>query len=214
MRRKIFETITLALIGSKLKTDLYIFDFNDSFTYNIYSTLVNINNDLVIKVISFNDIEITLKNIIGTNQKCGIILGPGPGHPSEYSFIHKHLREILDNPNFFLMGICLGHQILLEFLGCIVTKTKSPIHGQVAHYKLNSRLANHIGCLQDIYVQRYNSHAVFKTNSYDRSLELFKKNDEVIISVSERLLTYQFHPESIGTSCPKNFFMRLVKFLI
>ena len=54
MRPLILETIFSASIGSKLKADVYILDFNDSFTFNIYSTLKEINTQLRIEVIPYN----------------------------------------------------------------------------------------------------------------------------------------------------------------
>lgn len=216
MRLKTLEITSLALVGSSLKPAIYILDFNDSFTYNIYSTLRAVKSDLVLEVILYSDIPLFLRKISATENKCGVIFGPGPGHPSEYSFVHSYLESLFKNSNIFVLGICLGHQIILEYLGLKIIRSKSPVHGQVADYTLSKEMASKLNCSEHISVQRYNSLAVEideeKMLQLNKNFHHFER--EIIISLGERLVTYQFHPESIGTTCPNKFFMRLVNFLI
>ena len=216
MRPLILETIFSASIGSKLKADVYILDFNDSFTFNIYSTLKEINTQLRIEVIPYNQIINCLKHLEYTKSKCSLILGPGPGHPDDYDFVLPFLKPVIENENIFLMGICLGHQIILKFFHFKIKRAKRPLHGQVAKYSLDKALANEIGCKNEIEVQRYNSLAVGEDlNRVElQHFKFHRFEGEIIIVSSERVLTYQFHPESIGTTCPNIFFMRLVNFLI
>ena len=57
---------------------IYLYDFNDSFTYNIYSEVYHLNKD--IKVIKKSDSLSHLESLVNTTEKSLIILGPGPGH--------------------------------------------------------------------------------------------------------------------------------------
>lgn len=217
MKLKTSEIIILILIGSDLNPTIYIIDFSDSFTYNIFSELKIIDSRLNIEIISATNVESFLQHISQTNKKCGLILGPGPGSPEEYSHVFSELSDIINNSNIFLMGICLGHQLIWKHYNLIVSYANQAVHGQAVRYTLPKNLALEIGCSREISVQRYNSLAVKENKDLQATFEntnFFTHDGELIISSSSRLLTYQFHPESIGTTCPKYFFMRLVNFLI
>lgn len=216
MRLKILEITSLALVGSSLKPTIYILDFNDSFTYNIFSTLRAVKSELELEVIPYSDILSFLKKISVTESKCGVIFGPGPGHPNEYFFVHSYLESIFNNSNVFVLGICLGHQLILEYLGFEIIRAKRPVHGQVANYALSKEMAIELCCSEIIRVQRYNSLAVSvdEAKMLQLNMDFHCFEQEIVISNSDRLVTYQFHPESIGTTCPNKFFMRLVNFLI
>lgn len=217
MRLQPFDQITSTSIGFSLESNIYILDFNDSFTYNLLSELKIIDSTLSIKVIPLTKIKNFLSEVATTIVRCGIILGPGPGRPEDYSFIYHELAKIQLNRNIFVLGVCLGHQLILNSQGFRVTKAKKAIHGQAQQYDLPKDLALEIGCPTKISVQRYNSLAVIENTKLQLNLkktQFFSSNGEVIIYLGERILTYQFHPESIGTTCPKYFFMRLVNFLI
>ena len=70
-----------------------------------------------------------------------------------------------------------------------------------------------------ITVQKYNSLTV-KLNKNDcealeeKGFYLYLDSHELVMSRHKRLLTYQFHPESIGTTCPQLFFKPLLNFLL
>ena len=70
---------------------IVIVDFEDSFTYNIASTIFPFCDD--VKVIFHQDFfEPNFFNKLENNQKnIGIILGPGPGNPKEYE---KYFNQI------------------------------------------------------------------------------------------------------------------------
>lgn len=192
-----------------------ICDFEDSFTYNIYSELLELGFNA--QVISFNQIKEFLQNKINSKEKHVIILGPGPGHPSEYLFLQESILNLLKNPNVFVMGICLGHQLIWYFQGCEVSHAKNPSHGNVETYQLNSIWKNMFD--KSITVQRYNSLSVKFTpyeiqKQKDKAVSLFIHDQECIMSLGQNFISYQFHPESIGTSCPEQFLRPIKEFLI
>jgi anthranilate/para-aminobenzoate synthase component II len=199
---------------------IVICDFEDSFTFNIYSCVKDLFPDIPIEVIPKKRLLIFLQTVAAeTDDQVVVILGPGPGHPDEYEFLYSSIMRLLKSPNFFLMGICLGHQILCTLRGLNIEHSYSPIHGQTQQYTLDDKLQESLSLPLVIEVQRYNSLAVKITNSQrtifsaNNSLLLIEK-DEVIILKQDNLVSYQFHPESVGTTCPKYFFTVLAKFLI
>ena len=196
-----------------------LIDFDDSFTFNIYSCLKECFPHIEIEVVPQNRAKSRLQTLLATKKKHVLILGPGPGHPSEYSEFYPVISECIEHPSLFVMGICLGHQLIWNILGFKVVKSNRPIHGQRVEYT----------SLKDQYiapwlsfplsVQRYNSLVV----EYDKMLVKKLKNkqykfyfshDELIYSEGKNLITYQFHPESIGTYCPAQYFWPLKNHLL
>lgn len=195
---------------------IYICDFNDSFTYNIYSTLKNLNPELNIKVINQDRVLSFLQVLNQSDEKCCVVLGPGPGHPDDYAYLFGTVQRLIENPNIFLMGICLGHQLIWSCLGFHIKHCGTPVHGQTSKYMISSEIQKKLGLDKSIEVQRYNSLAVILSH---KEIETVKLNDwsllldqnELILSLKDDILSYQFHPESIGTEKPGQFFEPLLK---
>jgi anthranilate/para-aminobenzoate synthase component II len=182
--------------------NVYIFDFNDSFTFNIANRL----NDLSLshKVIKQKDHKSTLDKVLKIKRrKICLIFGPGPGHPDDYHEVADYLDRLMKQQNLLLWGICLGHQILMKQLGFNILRIK-PNHGVPIKLKWHKK---------SILVQQYNSLAV----KYNPAIELKGKilHYKGIVWGFEgpRVVSWQFHPESVGTSCPLKFFSSLPKFL-
>lgn len=197
--------------------DILLCDFEDSFTYNIYSELTQIYAPERIEVCAYTDQQKILDFIIGSEKKI-LILGPGPGHPDDYLKETKFIVDALRSKNIFIMGICLGHQLVWHKLGAKIVKSVSPCHGQKVSYALKSKFWKALFHDKKIEVQRYNSLAV-ELNTVQKvktlkNLEILADHNEVIASYADRLITYQFHPESVGTTFPQTYFSVLKDFLI
>jgi anthranilate/para-aminobenzoate synthase component II len=178
------------------RTKIYIIDFEDSFTYNIATELYA--EEKRIEIISHLDFfsedffSIFFNNIV---KPTAVILGPGPGSPEEYRHYFSKIIELKYGPSLFLMGICLGHQLLGLIDGLSVRSSFKPIHGE--QIKINFKN-------QIIQVQRYNSLALFESRN---------SSEEIQIRQWERGVSYQFHPESIGTEKKSLFFKDLLDFI-
>jgi anthranilate/para-aminobenzoate synthase component II len=196
-----------------------ICDFEDSFTYNIHSELLALGLDS--EVIGLGEVKNHLEYKINHKVKHVIILGPGPGHPREYVFLKESVLKLMQNPNILIMGICLGHQLLWYFQGANISRALKPLHGQQEVYEFTS--IDHqvwkklLG--ERIEVQRYNSLAVkmdadTQKKYQAKGQQLFVQDQECIISMYKNIISYQFHPESVGTSCPQQFFAPICRFLL
>lgn len=192
---------------------IYIADFEDSFTYNIFCELSGLYKSENIKVINLEHFADFLTKLEKSNSKSALILGPGPCAPTKYARFYPLIKKILKKKNIFTMGICLGHQMIWDILGAEILPARKPIHGQSIEYNVPPKLSDAIGIDQSICVQHYNSLAVVLKQKKNGWLYL-EKNKEIIISYKQNILTYQFHPESMGTTCPKSFFSCVVEFLI
>lgn len=168
---------------------IIIIDFEDSFTYNIANILFPFEKK--IKVVSHNDF-FNDPDFISKNERQAIILGPGPGHPQDYQKYFEQIKSLMDNDNIYLMGICLGHQMMAMIHGYEVKKSFNQLHGQSVEIFFNGISTR---------VQRYNSLAVVI------------ENNEINICEYKNAISYQFHPESVGTLQNDIFFKDLLNFI-
>lgn len=171
-------------------------DFDDSFSFNVVQELTEVGFNVT--VMHWKDYE--------NNPESGLlILGPGPGHPDDYIQIFPLVKDWLNKEKPFV-GICLGHQIFWRLQEEDVVRSKEPLHGQKVKLDLTDNWREWLKIKGDVFVQRYNSLAVMGQaalrNPY---LQNFIQNDEIMITRSSHVITYQFHPESIGTTYRKKF---------
>lgn len=197
---------------------IYLCDFEDSFTYNIYADLLEISD---VEVIPFKDVFKFLQAKSQSIQKEIIILGPGPGHPDDYSFISSSIKALLNRDNLLLVGVCLGHQLIWTSMGHECTHSATPIHGQARALDFDKDWQEFLEMEKPIQtVQFYNSLCIKLNNSQlrdyaqNKGWKFFVNNNELFISANKGLLTYQFHPESVGTSCQSGLYSPLRRFLL
>ncbi len=178
---------------------IFYVDFEDSFSHNILAECWKVGlkpQFLSSKKLSWD--------------KPGVYLyGPGPGHPHDYTDFLTRLKTHLQSPQFFHFGFCLGHQLLSLAHGHEVQKSWHPVHGQTEELTIPFWEEFPVGVQgKKVKVQRYNSLTV---NPPNKLLDccLFESG-EVAMMRFQRGLSFQFHPESVGTSHP-DFFFKLIK---
>ncbi|PIK15834.1 aminodeoxychorismate/anthranilate synthase component II [Halobacteriovorax sp. JY17] len=181
-----------------------IIDFEDSFTFNIYSMIKEL--EIEAYVVNYKNFNVDL-----LSEFSHIILGPGPGSILDYQgyfpLVDKLILDALGQ-RIKLIGICLGHQLIHNRLGREVSRLENPIHGQSIEFSfpdskyLTKGLRN-----KNVSLQFYNSWGVVNGPcNLDFELEIFGTSDEILASFSKNITTYQFHCESIGTSFQKELF--------
>ena len=170
---------------------IFIIDFEDSFTHNIASVLFPFENRVsIINVHEFFDQQ--FENFLKHKKRRAIILGPGPGHPEIYQNYFEKIKILRNIETVYIMGICLGHQILGLIDGKKVLKAHCPVHGQTVTINFKDTSQR---------VQRYNS-LVISDDGIVKDIRYFARG-----------VSYQFHPESIGTQNNAIFFEELLDFI-
>tara|TARA_B100000686_G_scaffold350221_1_gene445575 strand:- start:828 stop:1283 length:456 start_codon:yes stop_codon:yes gene_type:complete len=110
---------------------ILLIDNYDSFTFNIYHYLGELNTKL--KVVR-ND-KITISEIIKLNPK-SIILSPGPCTPNEAGICLNLVKKLYKK--FPILGICLGHQSIGQAFGGKIIQCSEIMHGKICSIKHNN----------------------------------------------------------------------------
>ncbi len=191
-----------------------ILDFDDSFTYNIASELQQ--RQVEVTVLNWREF---LHQTLFSPRDTLLILGPGPGHPLEYQSLFPAIESWIKQ-NAKMIGICLGLQILETIRGKVTQRCMRPIHGVQVDFELGNQNQNIIPGAwknyRDIWparslVQRYHSLCIPKRVPEADELCWFWEN-ELWMRVSRYQISYQFHPESVGTTEPGLFLWPAVDF--
>lgn len=175
-----------------MSAKILIIDFEDSFTYNVAAVLFDAGLESTVIHHEAFFLDEFFEKWIKKHGKKAVILGPGPGHPEVYKKYFSHLSILQTDESIYLMGICLGHQILGLKDGLSIKKVPEQMHGQTVTINFKGRF---------LQVQRYNS------------LGVFNRDEEIFHRKFKNGISYQFHPESIGTEDNQIFFEDLRNFI-
>ena len=172
---------------------ILLVDNYDSFVYNLYQLIGSINPK--IKVIRNDKLDIEQIKKLNPSH---IVLSPGPGKPSEAGICSEIVKAF--QSKIPILGICLGHQIIAEVFGSVVSYAKEVVHGKAFKLKIveDSLLFKNI----DKYFMgaRYHSLAIKKeTLSEDLKITSISDDGEIMAIEHKKYSIYglQFHPESI-----------------
>ena len=177
------------------QTTLFFLDNFDSFTYNLvdqfktagYPVKIYRNNQ------SAEQIKIHIDNCKGDVV---LILSPGPGTPSAAGCMIDLIT--LCKGQIPMLGICLGHQALIEQYGGVVGQADEILHGKSSLIEhCGNKMFN--GLSQPLSVARY--HSLVGT-TVPPSLEVVAQYNGMCMSIyhsKDKVIGFQFHPESILT---------------
>ena len=169
-------------------------DNYDSFTYNLVSMMGVLEPSL--KVVRNDAISVAQARALDLD---GLVLSPGPGHPRDAGICAELVLALA--PELPILGVCLGHQILVETFGGRVDRAQQPMHGKVSRMSHDGSglLA---GLANPFPVGRYHSLAAL-AKSLPACLQVQGSSpDGEIMAVRHRDFDchgVQFHPESILT---------------
>jgi len=168
-------------------------DNYDSFTYNLYQLLGEVNQCPPVVVpndAAWSDLDL--------ERFDSVVISPGPGRPDRALDFGISARVICES-GLPVLGVCLGHQGICQLSGGLVDHAPEPMHGRISPVH-HTGVGLFSGLPSPFAAVRYHSLAV--TDLPD-DLEVVAWTPEgVVMGVRHRrepLWGVQFHPESIGT---------------
>ncbi|MBT8242954.1 MAG: aminodeoxychorismate/anthranilate synthase component II [Nitrosopumilus sp.] len=186
-----------------------IIDNYDSFVYNIAQYL----GELGVECEVVRNDKITVQQITEKNYDA-IIISPGPGTPEDKKYFGVCSQVIKElGPEKPILGVCLGHQGIIDAFGGKVINAGCVRHGKTSPVKhSNSKLFE--GVKNPFRATRYHSLVGDKTiipNILEVVATASDDGEVMAIQHKEFLIQgVQFHPESIMTEDGKKILSNFI----
>lgn len=133
-----------------------------------------------------------------------IILSPGPGRPQDAGCCIEVVQKL--GGKIPILGVCLGHQVICEAYGGVVSYAKQLMHGKQSVTKLDTKTPLFVGLPEETTVARYHSLAA-QEETFPECLQMTARtSDGEIMALQHKtkaVYGVQFHPESILTPLGK-----------
>jgi anthranilate synthase/aminodeoxychorismate synthase-like glutamine amidotransferase len=173
---------------------LLLVDNYDSFTYNLVQAFLVLGADVLVHR---NDaLTVAEARALEPTHLC---ISPGPGTPRDAGVSIEMIRAFAGR--IPVLGVCLGHQSIVEAFGGDVVRAGRLMHGKVSKVEHDGR-GLFAGLPQPFDAGRYHS-LIARPETLPAVLEVSARTAESeIMGVRHRELAVdgvQFHPESILT---------------
>ena len=174
--------------GEPLGAGLVVAAFDFGVKYNILRILAGMGFEVHVLPASA-----TADDVAALNPD-GVFLSNGPGDPEGVPYAIETIRRIVDETEYPIFGICLGHQLLSLALGGKTYKLKFGHHGgnhpvqNLFTRKVDISVQNHCFCVD---IESLDSRLIepYFINLNDRSLE-------GLVHKTLPMFSVQFHPEA------------------
>ncbi len=177
-----------------MKPKLLLIDNYDSFTYNLVQAFLVLGAD--VRVFRNDAIDIAAARALAPTHLC---ISPGPGTPYDAGVSMDMIRAFAGH--IPVLGVCLGHQSMVEVFGGKVVRAGRLMHGKTSPINHDGR-GVFVGLPQLCEVGRYHS-LIAQPESLPATLEVTARTPEgEIMGVRHTELVVegvQFHPESVLT---------------
>jgi anthranilate synthase component 2 len=189
---------------------ILIIDNYDSFTYNLAQLLGELKTE---PIVVRND-KITIEEIVKMDPDA-IVISPGPGHPAnkrDFGVCADVITKL--GPKIPILGVCLGHQGIVQVFGGKVVHAKKLRHGKTSEIEHGNKSVFE-GVASPFKATRYHS-LVAETDSIPDCLEVTARSvdDGEIMGIRHKehlIMGVQFHPESVLTDDGKKIMLNFLK---
>jgi anthranilate synthase/aminodeoxychorismate synthase-like glutamine amidotransferase len=173
---------------------LLLIDNYDSFTYNLVQAFLVLGAE----------VEVHRNDVISTEAALAsnpthLVISPGPGTPRDAGISMRMIEAFAGRVP--ILGVCLGHQALVEVFGGKVVRAGRLMHGKTSPVEHDGRGVFE-GLSQQFQAGRYHS-LIADPASIPAVLEVTARTPQgEIMGVRHRSLPIegvQFHPESVLT---------------
>ncbi|OCG09090.1 anthranilate phosphoribosyltransferase [Gilliamella sp. wkB178] len=174
--------------------NILFIDNIDSFTYNLVDQLRSSKHHVTVYRNTLPADVIIEK--LAQMQNPILFLSPGPGAPSGAGCMPELLKRL--KGKLPIIGICLGHQAIVESYGGTIVPAGDILHGKASLIEHDGQ-AMFQGLPNPLPVARYHS---LKGENIPKSLTINAICNNIVMAVrndQDRVCGFQFHPESILT---------------
>jgi anthranilate synthase/aminodeoxychorismate synthase-like glutamine amidotransferase len=181
---------------------ILLVDNYDSFTYNLAHLFGELGAEVL--VLRNDALDPDEAERLAPSH---LVVSPGPGRPAAAGASLELVRRLA--PRVPTLGICLGHQVIVEAFGGEVGQAQRLVHGKASEIRHDGR-GLFRGLDDSFEAGRYHSLAA---TAVPDCLEVSATSaDGEVMAVRHRELAvdgFQFHPESVltpaGPALAKNF---------
>jgi anthranilate synthase component 2/para-aminobenzoate synthetase component 2 len=173
---------------------ILLIDNYDSFTYNLVQAFLTLGAE--VEVHRNNEIAVYEAEQLKPTH---LVISPGPGRP-ENAGVSLACIEIFKE-KIPILGVCLGHQCIVEHFGGNVVYAKRLMHGKASIIK-HDGLTIFSGLENSFAAGRYHSLAADRETLPEVLTVSAQTKDDEVMGVrhhSLRVEGVQFHPESVLT---------------
>ena len=171
---------------------LLLIDNYDSFTYNLVQAFLVLGAQ--VDVHRNDEITVDAALDLAPSHLC---ISPGPGTPYDAGVSMDMIRAFAGRVP--VLGVCLGHQSIVEVFGGKVVRARRLMHGKTSRISHDGRTL-YVGLPQQCEIGRYHSLIADNAKMPD-VLEISARTaEDEIMGARHRTLMVegvQFHPESI-----------------
>ncbi|MBI4773011.1 MAG: aminodeoxychorismate/anthranilate synthase component II [Deltaproteobacteria bacterium] len=177
---------------------IFLLDNYDSFTYNLFQYMGALGREVNV---ARND-RIRPDEILSMEPEA-IVISPGPGNPDSAGITLELLKAV--GGSIPILGVCLGHQAIVQSLGGRVVRSERIMHGKTSSMSHDGKTL-YQGIRNPFSGGRYHS-LIAEEDSLPECLEVSCRSEHgEIMGVRHRELPIegvQFHPESVLTQSGK-----------
>jgi anthranilate synthase component II len=184
---------------------ILLVDNYDSFTYNLAHLFGELDEHVVVRRNDTVDAE-AAERLAPSH----LVISPGPGRPADAGATLEIVKRLA--PTTPTLGVCLGHQAIVEAFGGEVGPARQLVHGKSCTVRHDGR-GLFAGLPDELEVGRYHSLAATAVSAQLKICAT--ASDGEIMAVRHRNLNIhglQFHPESVltpqGRQIARNFLGR------
>ncbi|MFT4938190.1 MAG: anthranilate synthase component 2 [Paraglaciecola sp.] len=212
--------------NAAIKANLCVFliDNFDSFTYNLVDELRSMGLELTVYRNSVSAQAIFQKmqehKTLKPDTQLMLMLSPGPGNPASAGCMLELLSLV--KGKFPVLGICLGHQAIVECYGGKIIRAQKVMHGKSSFISHNGDLM-FSNLPQPLPVARYHSlmasnipeelTVLAQVESSENGNITEQKVPMAVCHKQDKMLGFQFHPESILTSQGSQLLLQSIQYL-
>ena len=171
---------------------ILVIDNYDSFTYNLVHLFEQLGAE--VRVFRNDAISVDEAERLAPSH---VVVSPGPGRPADAGISVELIRRL--GPRVPTLGVCLGHQAIVEAFGGEVGQARALLHGKASSVEHDGK-GVFAGLPQGLDAGRY--HSLAATRVPDELEVSARTPDGEVMGVRHRELPVegvQFHPESVLT---------------